>query len=455
MRRSRGGILIVTLVFVTMFVIIFAALTGLVTRSYHQAVLQTQDEVAFQIAESGLNYARWRLAHAPGDFSSVTKEVSDQFTGVLGSYTLTFTQPQAGSTLVVIKAEGQTAAQPARTVRLRARYGVPSLARYASLTNDDVWYGGEIKGAVHANGGIRMDGQSDSLMTSARETYICQPYHECNPATIKPGVWGTGEKKELWEFPVPVVDYAAITADLLDMKTAAQTANTYYGLSGKYGYHIVFNTNNTYTIYKVNTKGTNVWTYIPGPGYVYTSHDIGTQSLVETKAVPANGIIFVEDTLWVKGAIQGRITVAAGRFPDSPATNADIIINGDITYSGVRDGTRVFGAVAQRHVLIPWAGAEDVLELDGAFIAQKGRFIRPYYYTEPHRLKAKIERYGMIASSGVPATTWVNGSGQVISGYKKGEAAYDPNLLYGPPPYFPTGGDYQFISWEELSPGEQ
>ncbi len=444
-----------TLVFVTMFVVIFAALTGLVTRSYHQAVLQTQDEVAFQVAESGLNYARWQLAHAPSNFSSVTKEVSDQFTGVLGSYTLTFTQPQAGSTLVVIKSEGATAAQPTRKVTLRARYGVPSLARYAALINDDAWYKSTIQGAVHANGGIRMDGTSDSLMTSARATYTCQTYHGCNPAATKPGIWGTGTTQSLWEFPAPVVDYAAITADLLSMKVAAQAANTYYGPSGKYGYQIVFTTNNTYTIYKVNTKGTNVWTYMPETGSVFTSHDIGTKSLVETKAVPASGIIFVEDTLWVQGAIRGRITVAAGRFPDTPATNADVIINGDITYGGVRDGTRVFGAVAQRHVLIPWAGAEDVLDLDGAFIAQKGRFIRPYYTTSPYVLRTKINRYGMMASSKPPATAWVNNSGQVISGYKQGVSTYDPNLLYGPPPYFPASGEYQFISWDELSPGEQ
>lgn len=443
-----------TLVFVTMFVIIFAALTGMVTRSYHQAVLQTQDEVAFQIAESGLNYARWRLAHAPTDFSAVTKEVSDQFAGVLGSYTLTFTQPQAGSTVVVIMAEGQTAAQPARTVRLRARYGIPSLARFVAITNEDVWYKSEIKGAVHANGGIRMDGQSDSLMTSARETYTCQPYHGCSPATTKPGIWGTGETPALWEFPAPVVDYTAITSDLLNMKTAAQAANTYYGPSGKYGYHIVFNANNTYTIYKVNTKGTNIWTYMPETGYVYTSHDIGTQSLIETKAVPAGGVIFTEDTLWVNGEIRDRITVAAGRLPDSPATNADIIIYADITYSDVHDGTRMFGAVAQRHVIIPWAGAEDVLELDGAIIAQHGRFIRPYYTTSPHVLKSKIERFGLTASNKPPATAWVNSSGQVVSGYKVGELTYDPNLLYGPPPYFPASGEYQFISWDELSPGE-
>src|SRR5688572_12749438 len=106
--RTRGGILIMTLVFVTMFVTIFLALSGFVSQSYHQAVLQSQDEVAFQIAEAGLNFARWRLAHSPTDFSSVTKEITDQYAGVLGSYTVTFTAPTPGSTVVILTSVGET-----------------------------------------------------------------------------------------------------------------------------------------------------------------------------------------------------------------------------------------------------------------------------------------------------------------------------------------------------------
>jgi hypothetical protein len=461
-----------TLVFVTMFVVIFGALTGLVTRSYHQAVLQAQDELAFHIAEAGLNYGRWRLAHAPNSLTSETRDVTDQFAGVLGSYTLTFTAPVSGSTIVLITSEGKTAAQPTRAVRVRARYGIPSLAKYAAITNMDVWYTSEIKGVVHANGGIRMDGESDSLMTSAKATYTCQPNHGCNPAQTKPGIWGSGERAELWEFPVAAIDYNELSSDLVSLKQQAQSTNTYYGPSGVFGYHLVFNSNNTYSLYRVTRKGSLVCSWFPegrqnvsgcptsSTGtWERNSYDIDTQVLVETKAVPANGVIFTEDTLWLNGSVMGRVTVAAGRFPDAPSTNADIILNGDITYSDVRDGSRALGVIAQRHALIPWSAAEDRLELDGAFIAQKGRFGRRYYCpsgcnASPHILKSKLELYGMIASNLSPATAWGDGSGQVISGYRERELTYDPYLLYQPPPHFPTTGNYEFISWEELLPGE-
>jgi len=470
--RQRGGILIMTLVFVTMFVVIFIALTGLVTRSYHQAILQAQDEVAFQVAEAGLNYGRWRLSHNKTNFSTETHQLTDQFAGTLGSYTVTFQSPTAGSTIVVMTSTGTTSSQPTRQVRLRARYGIPSLARFAAITNDDVWYDETIKGPVHSNGGIRMDGQSDSLMTSAKATYTCQPTFGCSPAQTKPGVWGSGERQELWEFPVSPVDYNALTVDLLSMKTAAQASSTYYAFSNALGYHLVFNSNNTYTIYKVTQKGSLVCSWFPEGSqnvsgcpnstsgtWEKSSYDIQNQTLVETKSVPANGVIYTEDNVWIEGSVQTKVTVAAGRFPDTPSTNANIIINGDITYTNVHDGSRSLGAIAQHHVLIPWSGAKDQLKIEGAFIAQKGRFGRRYYCqsncsADTYRLRTKLTLYGMTGSNLVPITSWVNSSNQVMSGYQSVDLSYDPNFLYGPPPYFPTNGDYQFISWEELTPAE-
>ncbi len=450
----NGGTLLMTLVFVSMFVIIFSAIAGLVNRTYHESILQAQDETAFQIAESGLNFARWRLAHDPDNYAAAVSTVDDQFAGNLGQYDLTFTAPDPGSTVVMITSVGVTATQPGRSVTLRARYGRPSLARFASITNSDVWYGGIISGAVHSNGGIRMDGTSDSLMTSAQELYACQPHHGCSsPFETKNGVWGTGTTQELWEFPASSVDYTTLTTDLIAMKTAAENSNTYYGSNNGYGYQITFNTNNTYTIAKVKSLGPNIQSWRSETGWLNTSHDVGTTTPIETRAVPSNGVIFTEATAWVRGDIRDRVTVAAGVFPDTPSTNVDIILNGDISYGGVRDGTRVFAAVAQRNILIPWSGAPDIMDLDGAFIAQKGSFHRRYYPNccgaQAHRLKSQLIRFGMIASNGVPATAWVNSSQQVISGFQSGSASYDPKLLYGPPPYFPVSGQYEFISWEE------
>lgn len=455
-----------TMVFVAMFTMIFLSLTGLATRQYHQTVLQAHRELAFQVAEAGLNYARWRLAHSPTNFAPETKNVTDQFAGVIGSYQLTFTAPTSGSTIVLINSVGTTASQPGTAVTVQARYGIPSLARYSYIVNSDVYFASTMSGPFHANGGIRMDGQSNSIVSSAKETYACQPYHGCNPAQTKPGIWGVGQDQNLWEFPVTPVDYTGLTVDLNNIKTTAQASGTYYGPSGTFGYQLVLNNDTTYTVFLVTqitpavrscdyaTANPNSWSCS------CLSHDIQTPVLVETRPVPANGVIYFEDKVWVAGSLEAneKVTVAAGVFPDQPSTNADIIINGSITYNGVFDGSRVFGAIAQRHMLIPWSGAPATLRLDGAYIAQKGKFGRRHYppgssscpaSNAAHRLKTKIDTFGMIASYLVPGTTWTSG-GAVVSGYQQKTQSYDPNLLYAPPPYFPTDGQYEFISWEEV-----
>lgn len=447
---NMGGILIMTLVFVTMFVVIFAALSGITSRQYHLGVLQSQDERAFQIAEAGLNYARWRLAHDPENLLEETRDVDDQLGDSIGSYTITFTSPQEGSTITTIHSEGVTSNQPSRTAELEATYGVPSLAKYAGITNGDVWYGGEVSGAIHSNGGIRMDAESDSIVSSAKETYTCTSIHGCDNET-KPGVWGAGSNSDLWEFPVPPVDYASITLDLQDMKTAAEAAGTYFDPSNKFGYHIIFNSNNTYTVNRVSKLQNSVWSYSTEDGWLYNSYDIKQETHVKTGTVPSGGVMFFEDDLWVSGDIRDRVTVAAGVFPDEASTNVDIIIAGNISYGGVKDGSRVFGAIAQRNVLIPYSGAPDNLTMDGAYIAQKGRFGRRYYGSGTYNLRSSLTRYGMIASNTTPGTAWVDGGGNVISGYQSGTSSYDPYLLYGPPPYFPTTGEYDFLSWEQVN----
>ncbi len=159
--------------------------------------------------------------------------------------------------------------------------------------------------------------------------------------------------------------------------------------------------------------------------------------------------MFFEDTVWVNGTIEDRVTVAAGREPYSsdPNTNVDIIINGAITYNNVLDGSRAFAAIAQGNILIPYL-ALDVLRLDGAYVAQYGRFGRRYYTSGSSNLRTSITRFGMVASNLVPVTSWSDGF-SVVSGYINSFSTYDPNLLYAPPPFFPTSGQYQILSWRK------
>ncbi len=455
--NRSGGILIMMVVLIMMVTVMFVSIGGVTNLQYHEGALAAQDETAFQVAEAGLNYARWRLAHEPDNFDPVVQEIYDPLEGALGTYTLTFTAPTPGTLTATINSVGHTANSPTREVTLEARYGRPSITKYSILLNDDYRFDAieALEGQIHSNGGIRMKSYTDSLMTSAKATYTCKPKHGCAPPAIHPGIWDDGEDKDLWEFPVPVVDYGALTTDLLDMKEAAVSAGTYYDVSGAFGYHIVFHADNTYSLYQVTAKTPPIETYFSETGYKMMSHDIASETFLSANAVPSNGILFFEDTVWVNGDIRDRVSIASGDFSE-PYTQPDIIINGSITYGGVRDGTRLFGAIAQGSVLIPYYGAPNNLVLDGAFIAQNGRFGRGHYRcTMPacdssYRLRNSITQYGMMGSNLSFGTAWMNGIGVIISGYQTSLTSYDPNMLYGPPPFFPTPGEYQFLSWVQV-----
>ena len=451
---QSGGLLIMTLVIVVMFVVMFVALSGVLNRTYHESVVQANNEIAFQLAEAGLNYGRWRLAHNPDYLVAETKAVADPWAGVLGEYEVSF-ERAGSSSVVTVTSEGRTDALFSKTVTLQARYGQPSLASYSAIYNDDYWFGeGDvIQGAVHSNGGIRMDGVSNSIMTSARETYKCRTVHGCSNET-KPGIWGSGQIQELWEYPTAAVDYNGLTVDLVNMRQAAVDGGSYYDDSGAYGYHAVLNDDDSYSVYTVDTLTPAVESWAVDDKWKSLSHDIATETLLGTYPIPEDGIIYFEDQLWVEGNVRSPVTVAAGVFPDKSSTNVDIIINGSITYDGVNDGSRVLGVISQRDILIPWSSAEDNLQMDGAYVAQKGAFGRRHYPnsgdTAVHSIKNSLSLYGMVAMNELSVdVTWVDGT-TIISGYRVVERTYDSNLLYNPPPYFPTSGQYEFLSWEEL-----
>ncbi|MFH0791679.1 MAG: hypothetical protein V1905_00465 [bacterium] len=332
------------------------------------------------------------------------------------------------------------------------------MARYGFLTNSDVWFGvnEEVKGPFHSNGGIRMDGEQNSLATSARSTYTCGVEHGCNPPSAKPGIWGAGagQGEGLWQFPVSNFDFGRITQDLAAIKQAAQTSGLYLGPSGRgrYGYHLKFKSNGTVDIYKVKSLMPVVWGY-DGVNWFNESNDISTEQFLSNYTLSSVcGPIFVEDNIWIEGDIKGRTTVAAGRFPDLQSTNAKAIISGNINYM---DANSALGIIAQKDILIPFY-SPDNLEIKAALLAQKGHIFRYYYPSwtyEPYRtyaIRNNIETYGSIITNTMWTFTWVNSQGSVTSGYRTTEMSYNPDFTYYPPPYYPVSSDYEISEWKEL-----
>lgn len=461
--------------------IMIASFGGLATLQIYQQKLYKQQaakEQALYVAEAGINYYVWHLAHNQTDYFDGTgsdptppdppygpyqHSYVAPSSGIQGYFELEITPPPIGSTIVTIKSTGWLDEYPNLKRDITVQYGIPSLATYSLLTNTDVWLGSEEKtvGHFHSNGGIRMDGPNDSLVTSARSTYTCGSSHGCTSSNCAspcvwssgcqcPGIWGAGPNSDLWSYPYPIVDFNEITFDVSQMKTDAQSDGFYLGSSGggNDGYHVIFQIDGTFDIYEINDLGSQFWQGNDDwTGYTKISEDIDSETFLSNNSIPNNGIIFLEDDVWVEGTLNGRATLVAARLPDVPSQRKTINIVGNINYMA-RDGNHALGLIAQKHIKVLRLAPSD-LTIDAILLAQNGHVFRNIYRDNTDRIvDNNIEIYGGVISNMERNFTWVS-SGTVIDGYASTTSIFDPQVTFSPPPSFPTTGEYTFISWEE------
>lgn len=452
MKDDKGIIITLVLVFGALFLILLAGLLGFILLQHRHALQGAAWEKSLHIAEAGVNYSKWRLAHSPTDFLfSGIYDYKDTAGIVIGQYQLKITAPTTCQPGVKIKSIGWTLKRPEIKRSVQILYAKPSLARYAFLTNSNVWFGpGErIKGMVHSNKGIRMDGVQNSLFFSARKTYTCGPEHGCSPPQEKPGIWGEGRGGEegLWQFPAPRKDFEAITQDLTFLREEAKAKGIYLGPLGL-GYYLNFRDNATVDVFRVKSLRPRVWGY-NGEKWVFESNDFDKIKFYANYPLPADcSPIFIEDNVWVSGTINGRATLVAAKFPETAATRKKIIVANNIIRANPES---VLALIAQADVLIPLY-SPDIMEIQAVLLAQRGNVIRYYYpwWYAPYHLRKEIKTFGSIISNKIWTFTWVDATGKVISGYEKTEISYDPNLTYSPPPYFPVYGEYEAVKWREL-----
>ncbi len=451
LKDSRGNILLFAMVFGSISVsVIIVGVAGYAIYENKASAYKHNREMAFQIAEAGINYYRWHLAHNKTDYydgqgtSSTGPYVhsyTDKDGNSIGYFSLNITPPASGSTVVAIHSTGWLTSQLDSKRTIKARVGFPALTDYAFLTNTDAWIGDNevTHGKFHANGGIRFDGTGDAPITSAVPTYICKPIHGqgCNN-TVKPGIWGDGGPTQYWSFPVPAKDFNAVTAKLAEIKTGAKNGGIFVTSSGAQGWRVRFTNDAKVKIRKVSSCNSYRGQDVTG-GWQWFCIDIKIETGTEfIYNMPSNGYIYVDDKVWVDGIVNGRATVGT-------AVGKSVIINGNITYLA-KDGNHVLGLIGEQNILIPYNSPNN-LEIDAAMLAQNGAAKRYYY---PGNLKDSIYTYGSVITAGTWTWSWVTQGGSVVSGYRNTNSTYDANLTYGPPPGFPVGSEYNLISWEEV-----
>lgn len=472
-----------TLVFGAVAVILIGGLSSWAATSIRAGRLAYEREQSIQAAEAGIDYYRWHLAHAPADFQDGTgapgpyvHDLSDKDGNTVGRFSLEIISPPLGSTLVEIISTGYPISNETVARTVQSRVAKPSIAKFAFAGHDAMRFGQgtEIFGQIHVNGGVRFDGLAHNIVTSSTTLYT-DPDHtggqeigvhthvrvppqtgvdnnfqsaESNPGNIpvRPDVFEAGRL-----ISQPLIDFAAFTTDLANLRAKAQTAQGFYRdttTGSNVGYRVVLKTNDTFDLYRIAS-----WVSATSSCNSQPTWSPNSQTLLGNYTFPANGIMFFEDNVVVEGQINtARLTIVAADLPvPSQAANyKNIIVNNNLRYTSY-NGSDVVGLISQGSVFVGLQSASN-LRIDAALIAQNGSTIRNNYSGSSctHRFKDSITLFGMMASRSRYGFAWILGD-VPVSGYDIRNIAYDANLLYAPPPDFPVTSDqYQILSWQEL-----
>lgn len=482
---SEEGYVLILAMLVMMVVVLLGGVLLLQVQRNQQHVQRDRSYTqSLAIAEAGLNQYLWMVASgmsseandfaipgATADPHKMTFAFTDPYDGsATGEYTMQIAPPSSQDPNVTVTVTGRSSQPVEQSRTVSARLGRPAFSEYVLLVDEEVWIGGPLNrvwhGKTHSNTGICIDTANiTDIVSCARATYRSDMFGGTHP-----GVWSGREytvpasspSRSLWQFPVPAVDFGTVTSDFARLSALAEGTgvNLPYATSSVHdsheGWYIKLLPNERYQIRRV-TDEYESRNYQHGSrigGYLV---DVAPPAPISsgTYDYPDDGVIYVNDNVWVEGHnLHGRITIASSGQLNPPGKRAatSIHVIGDLTYAE-KDGTVAVGLIAQNNIEIPAYAPYQKggqistmdMEIDAAVIAQQGReYCNAADLGGPTRDLLTI--YGSVSSYLRPYRYSTGGGG-----FANGANTYDPFLLHSPPPYFPTVGTYQILDWQELS----
>ena len=503
--RGRGNLMLI--VMVAMFVIMSATATVLTvaTNALHLNSAQQLRAIAFNAAESGADYAYQKLRDLTT--SPTTLTAWDPFGGTQvldtadhSTYRVTIypdpnnaTQYRKIFRIVSIGAVGD------KTQKIELVVQQASFGRYAyftdketsSITGGAIWWkaGESVDGPVHSNNAsgsnfnINYNGSSApiflDMVTAHGNSMNYNPSNPSNEATYGK-IFKDGSKG--FRLGVPAIQLPTST-DI--QKNAAWGGTTSFpGTNGVYlkansqgGIYIrgdaavtfSLNASGNQKIVIVQGSNTTTITLNRSAHSTSVSGPVGSGSNSSSANLP-NGVIYCTGNITsLKGEIAdnlysgGQVTTRSA-FTVATDVNNDknITITGNLIYHTRPDKTQsdtatcnlaagTLGLVAHNTVIstsTPTNVELDAVMLSGGENTDDGSF---YAQNHDSRSVGTLNVLGgIIQKAREPVGTFNASTGQTTNGFSK-DYHYDPRLAVNPPPFYPTTGQYEKLSWQILT----
>ncbi|XLQ19907.1 MAG: hypothetical protein ACKUBY_04975 [Candidatus Moraniibacteriota bacterium] len=486
----RGTALVYVLTVVAAASVLFAGTIQFVVSHVKYNTSLEPDTQAIHVSEAGIYFYRWYLAHnvegktatqieefwtnnplgvddngdgdcddadtADGDGDGTEAYIvdyEDENHNKIGQYKLCVTAPTEYSTVLNVKSQGSASSSGINQERtISARLRKPSWSEFAILANNRIRLssGTEVYGPMHINGGFHFDGIAHNIVTSSVSSYYD---NDSDVRGWRSGVWAAAfpgfdnsedvDDSEHFlagkEFPVVAQDFNSVTANFDLMREAAQAMGLYYGPEERGRFiELGVPTSNQMRITRVRKFNNNT-----------LSITRLRNSDVDIVDIPDVGILYVRDNVWIEGVLPAgkKLTVAA-HSPDNGHEARIFLGADDIVYED-RNSDSVLGLAAEGNIefirnsegdLNASSGSDtETLTIDAALLSQNGRVGRKYW---SNNYKDTIELYGSIATNNRMGFGYTDGTG-----FETRNLIFDGNLLYQPPPLFPTGNSYAIDMW--------
>ena len=365
--------------------------------------------MARSIAESGMNLAArslfensaWRAGFAGKEFGD------GRFTCTVRDTTNNRVRVTATGTFQNMRRVVSALLQPSSF----SRFG------YYSVVEGNIWWisGDTVWGPMHTQDNLRVAGAPVFMQ---RSTSLESIIYKTGPSVDKPvfkGGYNTGVN-------------ISLPTDLVPLRTAAASGKKFTGPDSVY--------------ILLESNGKLKWKQ--GVGSAWTEENV-------TSFTP-NGVIYADGAnVHVSGILSGRVTICAGGLTGK-GKQGNIYLDGGITYAhDPRSGssTDLLGLVADNSILIAdnAANAGKSIDIQASVFCRTGGFTAENWSTRG--VEGSIKLLGGIQHNArAPVGTFSGSPPHLVSGYLK-NYLYDERLMNDAPPFFPTTGQYEIVSWFE------
>ena len=198
--------------------------------------------------------------------------------------------------------------------------------------------------------------------------------------------------------------------------------------------------------------------YVSGKDVTVVLNDDGTATVTEgsdppytasLETIAPNGSFVVDGgNLHIKGTLNGRLTI--GALTGGTSGKGYVYLDDDVVYHedpNDPDCPDMLGIVADKSIYVSDNAANnDNININASMFCRSGGFGAENYNTRP--IAGSINLVGGIQQYQRAAVGTFGSGGTINHGFQK-NYRYDNRLMTDLPPFYPTTGSYEIVSWYE------